>query len=95
MIDIICELDDFGVHVQVADPLADPRKVREVYGLELMPVDALKLADAVVLAVPHQAYVEMGWNGICPLLNSDRGIVAVKNASDVKRCPNGIKLWRL
>ena len=73
---------------------SDEAARREARGVDLYA--APPVSDAVVLAVPHRAYVEMGWSGICPLLNSDRGIVAdIKRTLDVERCPNGIKLWRL
>lgn len=96
VIDIIRELQDFGINVQVSDPLADPQEVYDVYGLKITPVSELKTADAVVLAVPHKEYVEMGWVGIGRHLNSENGIVVdVKSALDVNSCPNGLKLWRL
>lgn len=96
VIDIINELQDFGVSVQVSDVLANPEEVRKIYNLEMTSIDELKPADAVVLAVPHKEYVDMGWNGIIPLLNSDYGIVVdIKSALDVTSCPDGLKLWRL
>ena len=36
----------------------DPGWVRHEYGLELTPLDALPRADCVVMAVPHDTYLE-------------------------------------
>ena len=61
--------------MQVHDPLATRARRRHEYGIELMPRDALPPADAVVLAVPHDAYVAEGWRCVVPLLKNGRGIV--------------------
>src|SRR5260370_31584332 len=56
VVDIVRELADFGIAVQLHDPMADGDLLREEYGLSLTPLDELKPADAVVLAVAHRAY---------------------------------------
>ena len=43
--DIVSELESFGVTVQVHDPLADPREVKQEYGIELAAMDALSPAN--------------------------------------------------
>ncbi|THF84146.1 nucleotide sugar dehydrogenase [Cohnella fermenti] len=59
VLDIVRELEEYGVTPLVADPAADPREAREEYGIELLPLDELRELDAVVLAVPHEAYRRM------------------------------------
>ena len=96
VIDIVSELRSFGAGVQVHDPLADAGEVRHEYGIELMARDAIAPADAVVLAVPHQAYLTDGWRGVVPLLKNGRGIVIdVKARLDRAGKPDGVELWRL
>jgi len=96
VIDIVSELRSFGASVQVHDPLADAGEVRHEYGIELMARDAIAPADAVVLAVPHQAYLADGWRGVVPLLKNGRGIVIdVKARLDRAKTPDGVELWRL
>ena len=68
VIDIVRELRSFGVTVQVADPLADAAAVEHEYGLALTTLEALQPADAVILAVAHDRYVEGGWPLIQGLL---------------------------
>jgi UDP-N-acetyl-D-glucosamine/UDP-N-acetyl-D-galactosamine dehydrogenase len=96
VIDIVSELRSFGAGVQVHDPLADAGEVRHEYGIELMAREAIAPADAVVLAVPHQAYLADGWRGVVPLLKNGRGIVIdVKARLDRASKPEGVELWRL
>src|SRR5580692_486728 len=51
VIDIVRELQKFGVAVQIADPLANAEAVAQEYELALTDLDALQPADAVILAV--------------------------------------------
>jgi len=57
VIDIIRELEEFGVEVIVTDPLADAEEVKHEYdGLELQKYEAGLKVDAVILAVNHDEY---------------------------------------
>lgn len=58
--DIVRELADFGIRPLVHDPHADPAEALAEYGVELRPLEELTSLDAMVLAVPHRAYREMG-----------------------------------
>ena len=42
VIDIIRELQDYGINVQVHDPLADPLEVEHEYGLKMVPFEELQ-----------------------------------------------------
>ncbi|MCB9662879.1 MAG: nucleotide sugar dehydrogenase [Alphaproteobacteria bacterium] len=55
--DVIDELRAFGVDPVVCDPLADPTEARHEHGVDLAALDAVHDMDALVLAVPHRAYV--------------------------------------
>lgn len=96
VIDIVHELEDFGVRVQVADPWANPEEAHEEYGITLTPEDQLEPACAVILAVPHQAYLARGWSLFEGLLTEDHGVVAdVKARLPREGVPEGVRLWRL
>jgi UDP-N-acetyl-D-galactosamine dehydrogenase len=58
VIDIVRELQSFGLTVQIHDPLAN---AADEYGVKLTELHALQPADAVVLAVAHQHYMIGGW----------------------------------
>ena len=95
VVDIVRELSACGIAVQVHDPMANPAHARREYGIELAALEALQPADAVVLAVAHDAY-KAGWPLIVPLLRNGKGVVVdVKARLDRSRIPAGIALWRL
>jgi UDP-N-acetyl-D-galactosamine dehydrogenase len=94
--DIVNELRSFGLSVQVHDPLADPRDVKHEYGIELIKMDALRPADAVIFAVAHDSFVRGGWPLLTRLLKAEGGVVLdVKSQLDRSARPDRIELWRL
>lgn len=96
VIDIYRELTEYGVNVQVFDPMADSHEIVEEYGVHLTEEDALKPAQAVMLAVPHQYFMSKDWSYITKLLDGNSGIVIdVKAKLDRASVPSGIQLWRL
>jgi len=96
VIDIIRELESFGLKVQVSDPMADPADAVHEYGVKLVDADALQPADAIIMAVAHKTYTDAGWPLIQKLLIGGRGLVLdVKMRLDRDSLPDGIELWRL
>lgn len=61
VVDILHELEAYGVETLIHDPMADPAEALEEYGATLSSLDELRDLDAVILAVPHRAYA-----GIAP-----------------------------
>lgn len=96
VVDIARELQDFGIAVQLHDPMADGELLKHEYGLSLTPLDRLQPADAVVLSVAHRSYRDGGWNLVRPLLKPAGGFVAdIPAALDRATTPVGVTLWRL
>lgn len=96
VIDIVRALGDYGVEVQVHDPYASAAEAHEEYAIDLLEEGQLKPADAVVLAVPHAAYIDAGWGGIGRRLRSGAGIVMdVKARLDRATRPENFTHWRL
>ncbi|TWT03754.1 nucleotide sugar dehydrogenase [Planomicrobium sp. CPCC 101079] len=96
VVDMIRELQEFGLDVQVADPLAHPEKAESLFGFELTPHSDLLPASAVILAVPHMNYKKAGWQKIEQLLINKEGIVFdIHCVLDKKEKPANIELWRL
>jgi UDP-N-acetyl-D-galactosamine dehydrogenase len=58
VIDVIRELQEFGVEVDVYDPWADKEEVKREYNIELMENGELRIEnyDGVVLAVAHKEF---------------------------------------
>ncbi|MBN1127900.1 MAG: nucleotide sugar dehydrogenase [Chitinispirillaceae bacterium] len=60
VVDIINELKEFGVSVDVWDPVADPEEVREEYGFSPVTEPQKGSYDAVILAVKHERIIAAG-----------------------------------
>ncbi len=61
VLDIVRELEGFGVAVQVHDTMTLPEEAEREYGLRLLPREALAPAAAVVFAGAHDRFVAEGW----------------------------------
>lgn len=59
VIDIIQELKEYGIQVQVVDPVVDVREVREEYGIHLDRLEDLGGVDAVIVAVAHEEFTAL------------------------------------
>ncbi|MDF1802069.1 Vi polysaccharide biosynthesis UDP-N-acetylglucosamine C-6 dehydrogenase TviB [Thalassovita sp.] len=83
VVDMIAELETFGVQVDVYDPWVDVDEAAREY--DINPVTDLAQADydGVVLAVAHKAFVDMGAQGVRDLCASDSVLFDLKNVFDV------------
>jgi UDP-N-acetyl-D-galactosamine dehydrogenase len=96
VVDVARELQRVGVAVQVTDPLASADETAHEYGLRLIPLESVRPADAVIVAVAHKDYVAGGWPLVAKLLKGGQGVVLdVKAKLDRAKRPEGIDLWRL
>jgi UDP-N-acetyl-D-galactosamine dehydrogenase len=97
VVDIIKELQDYGVEVLVNDPWASPADVEKCCGLKPVSLEEIRGVDAIVFAVAHSAYQELGvnriasmYNDACPIIVDVKGIFL---PSDIHK--EGILYWRL
>lgn len=95
VIDIIQELQDYGIKVQVHDPMADPVEVKHEYGLGMIPFEELAPAAAVVVAVAHRQYREMPVNQYKGLMTGSVliDVKGIFQAAEIEA--EGIRFWRL
>ncbi|MBM2832883.1 MAG: capL [Candidatus Brocadiaceae bacterium] len=96
VVDIISELQDYGINVQVHDPLADPLEAKQEYGISLVAMEKLKPAAAVVAAVAHRSYRAMSIDTLNRLMDKNPVLIDVKgifNSETLRK--NGVRLWRL
>ncbi len=63
VIDIIRELQDFGVNVEVHDPMADPEEVYEEYGIHMISI-LQKDYHGIVMAVGHKEFMNLDMKAI-------------------------------
>ncbi len=93
VVDIINELISYGLKVDAIDPYADATQFEHEYGLPLKPEPQGKY-DAVVLAVMHDAYLNLSEGDICSLMNDNKGIlIDVKGV--LRNKINNITYWSL
>ncbi len=96
VIDIITELKTYGVDVFVTDPQAAADEAMHEYGVELTPWDQLPAADAIVAAVAHREYANLGMQDFSSKLVPGGAFIDVKAAFDRGQIEAaGYRLWRL
>jgi UDP-N-acetyl-D-galactosamine dehydrogenase len=96
VIDIIRELESYGVEVTVHDPLADAGEAMHEYGVTLKAWDDLPQADALVLAVAHGEFRRRPLDGLLAKLRPGGLVVDVKSQLDAARLrEKGATVWRL
>ena len=96
VIDIIKELQSYGVDVHVTDPTADPEEAMHEYGVKLERWDDLPRADAIVAAVAHKEYQALSVAELGRKMVDGGAFIDVKAAFDGQALTAaGYKLWRL
>jgi UDP-N-acetyl-D-galactosamine dehydrogenase len=93
--DIVFELREFGVEPIVHDPLADPGDVADEYGFELAAFEELRDLDALILAVPHRAYAELGSAGLAGCLAEGGALVDIKACLEPGAVRPDLRYWSL
>lgn len=96
VIDIIRELQSYGVEVVVHDPSADSAEAMHEYGVPLTPWEQLPAADALVVAVAHKEYRKLGIADLGRLVRPGGAMVDVKSVLDPAQVrAAGHPFWRL
>lgn len=92
VVDIVRELQDFGMDVDVIDPHADGEAVAKEYGIRLIE-KARNDYDAVVVAVVHREYVGLDESYFSTLVNKNALMVDLKGVYKGKI--HKLKYWSL
>jgi len=96
VIDVINELKSYGVEVFVHDPVSDPEEARHEYGLDPVSWDDLPTAEAMVVAVAHRNFREMGAETLARKIVKGGCFVDVKSRFDASALrAAGFSVWRL
>lgn len=89
VVDIVAELESYSATVEIWDPRVDTEAVAEEYCISLVADPEQAAYDAVILAVGHQEFVQMGAEAIRALGKQDallydiKGVLA-KSESDLR-----------
>ena len=97
VVDIIAELREYGISVLIHDPEADPAEAMREYGQELLPLDALKDLDALILAVPHEEFKALGVDALKAMFSGKPvTLIDIKSFWNKRAMLDaGFALWRL
>ncbi len=101
VIDVVRELEEYGVTALVHDPLADAAEAQREYGIVFQPLEALVELDAVILAVPHTVFGTsgiLGFSGLRARFANPAGalLLDVKGHFDAACARReGFTYWRL
>jgi UDP-N-acetyl-D-galactosamine dehydrogenase len=96
VIDVIHELQSYGVTVNVHDPVAEAAEARHEYGVDLVSWDDLPPAAAIVSAVSHDALRQRSIDEIAAKLVPGGVYVDVKCTADAAALrARGFGVWRL
>lgn len=92
VIDIIQELNEYGIKPVVADPVADKEEVSRIYGLSFSEIDKIHDMDAVIIAVAHDEFKTLDYDRFFG--DGRHVLLDVKGILDPKQFKN-CEYWRL
>lgn len=96
VIDMVRELESFGVEVFVHDPVASADDAKNTYSLNLLEWDELPEADAMVVAVAHQQFLDKPVSDLLTRLVPNGCFIDVKCRFDATALQaEGLTVWRL
>jgi len=97
VIDIVRELEQYGIQPLISDPLADSEEVILEYGLELVDINRIRDMDAVILAVAHEEYKTLAMEKIGKLFNGGQKVLLdLKGMFNREKYEDsGFLYWRL
>ena len=71
VIDIIDELKTYKINVDVVDPWCDEIEAKKEYNLDLIKMPSNEQYNAVIIAVAHEKFKEMGLESIKNYVNQN------------------------
>ena len=96
VIDIIKELNEYGIYPIVADPKADIVEAEKLYNIHFINIDNIVDMDALILAVSHDEYRNLTLEKINGFFGNNKILLDIKGVFDRKEYVNaGYTYWRL
>ena len=95
VIDVVCELEEYGCNVQISDDLVDHDKVHEEYGICLTRKQDLKKSEAIIFAVAHDSYRHWDLDDLSKTFNGKPVIIDVKGTKRSDEIPDSWVYWCL
>jgi len=96
VVDVISELQSYGVEVLVFDPVANKLNAKEEYGIDLVRFEDLTRIDAIVAAVAHDELLSLGADLLASTGEAGMPFIDIKSSYDREGLnSSGFKVWRL
>jgi len=97
VIDIIHELNEYGIDPVVADPEADAEEAKRLYGIVFSDITEISDMDAIILAVAHNEFSNLEIRDIDKLYGEGRKVILdIKGLLDRSAYEAaGYNYWRL
>lgn len=100
VIDIIKQLNEYGINPDVVDPWASEQEARKEYGVTLKQIEDVTNVDCIIIAVSHNEFRTLGLSKIKTFFNKvpdkEKVLIDVKGIYKIKDLKeSGISWWRL
>lgn len=95
VIDIVRELEEYGIEPIVCDPVADREEARHEYGIDLKDSDVLKDLDTLIIAVAHEEFKKLDSKNFEKMLCKNGVVADIKGIFEKEDFEkNGYVYWR-
>ena len=100
VIDIIKQLNEYGINPDVVDPWASEQEARKEYGVTLKQIEDVTNVDCIIIAVSNNEFRTLGLSKIKTFFNKvpdkEKVLIDVKGIYKIKDLKeSGISWWRL
>lgn len=95
VVDIIDELEEYGIEPVVFDPVADRSEAEAYMNKDMTDLKDFTNLGALIVAVPHQQFKDMEVSDFIGMLSEDGCLLDVKSMLDRDQVPQSTTFWRL
>ncbi len=98
IIDIVRELNEYGIEPVIVDTTADSAEAERLYGVTLLEKEALTNMDAVLIAVAHEEFAHLTKEEISGYFNPQnetKVLLDIKGILNRKEYEKDFSYWRL
>ena len=96
IVDIISELNEYGIMPMVVDPVADAKEAKQLYGIEFNLMEDLKDLDALIIATSHEEFKKITMDEFDKMFKDEKVLIDVKGILNRKEYEKaGYIYWRL
>lgn len=96
VIDLIKELQSYGVKIFAHDPVADAEDAKKIYGLDLLTWDQLPIAEVIIVTTTHEQFMKMPYPEMLKKLIDQGCFIDLHSRFDADQLKSlGVSVWRL